>query len=318
MSVSETRDGIAFTGVPSMAELVASPGFTPEVWLRRGPRAVIECVQEIPCNPCENACPRGAITVGEPITRLPHIDPSKCTGCGMCIPACPGQAIFVIDMSREDCAFVSIPWEYLPDPRVGECVAACDREGRPVCEARVVRVVCPRNYDRTRVVTLAVPPHEASRVRSLMRVTADSGRTDAELCGTGRSGAAQGVAGDRAVNGAAGCVAVDNEASGDGGDTLVCRCEEVTLGDIRQAIADGATTLSGVRRWTRAGMGLCQGRTCRRLVMQELERATGAQPGGVGRETARPPVAPVTLAVLAGETGDDGQGGSNERMGEDV
>ena len=44
---------------------------------------------------------------------------------------------------------------------------------------------------------------------------------------------------------------------------IICRCEEITYGEIKQAIRDGATTLDGIKRVTRAGKGLCQGRTCR-------------------------------------------------------
>ena len=61
--------------------------------LRKGPVAILECVQEIPCNPCEKACPFGAITVGEDITALPRIDREKCTGCGACLKVCPVAAI---------------------------------------------------------------------------------------------------------------------------------------------------------------------------------------------------------------------------------
>lgn len=46
-------------------------------------------------------------------------------------------------------------------------------------------------------------------------------------------------------------------------DIIICRCEEITKGEIIQAIRDGATTVDGIKRMTRAGKGLCQGRTCR-------------------------------------------------------
>ena len=49
-------------------------------------------------------------------------------------------------------------------------------------------------------------------------------------------------------------------------DIIICRCEEITKGEIIQAIRDGATTVDGIKRMTRAGKGLCQGRTCRPLV----------------------------------------------------
>ena len=57
-------------------------GVPSEARMRRGRVACIECVQEIPCNPCEGICPVGAITVGEQITNLPHLQEQKCTGCG--------------------------------------------------------------------------------------------------------------------------------------------------------------------------------------------------------------------------------------------
>ena len=53
---------------------------------------------------------------------------------------------------------------------------------------------------------------------------------------------------------------------------IICRCEEITYGEIKQAIRDGATTLDGIKRVTRAGKGLCQGRTCRTLITQICDR----------------------------------------------
>ena len=53
-------------------------------------------------------------------------------------------------------------------------------------------------------------------------------------------------------------------------DMIVCRCEEVTVGEIKEAIREGARDIVGVKRRTRAGMGLCQGRTCEKLVQQLL------------------------------------------------
>lgn len=82
-------------------------------------------------------------------------------------------------------------------------------------------------------------------------------------------------------------------------DLIICRCEEITKGDIRQAIAAGMSTLNGVKRVTRAGMGLCQGQTCQRLVTQILCAELGFSPAEVEPTTARPPTRPVPLNVLA-------------------
>ena len=164
------KQGVTFTGVPSIEELKASLGYPCPEDLERGPVAVIECVQEIPCNPCETACPARAITVGEPITNLPRLDTSKCTGCGLCIPVCPGQAVFLVDMTYSPTeATVSFPYEFLPLPRKGDRVVAVDREGLSVCGATVRRVVMPVAYDRTAVVTLFVPKEHAAYVRGMQR-----------------------------------------------------------------------------------------------------------------------------------------------------
>lgn len=82
-------------------------------------------------------------------------------------------------------------------------------------------------------------------------------------------------------------------------DMLVCRCEEVTVGQIKQAIKEGARDVVGVKRRTRAGMGLCQGRTCEKLVQQILCQELGLKPNQVGSSSARPPVAPIAFGKIA-------------------
>jgi len=84
-----------------------------------------------------------------------------------------------------------------------------------------------------------------------------------------------------------------------GDDLLICRCEEVTRQEILQAISEGARTVGEVKRRTRAGMGLCQGKTCRRLVSRILAAQTGQLLGQVEPSTFRPPVRPIELGVLA-------------------
>jgi NAD(P)H-nitrite reductase large subunit len=83
-------------------------------------------------------------------------------------------------------------------------------------------------------------------------------------------------------------------------ETIVCRCEELTAGEIRAAIRLGLTTVSEVRRYTRAGMGLCQGKTCARLVMRLLSQETGRPVSEFFPATSRPPVRPMEIGTLAG------------------
>ena len=82
-------------------------------------------------------------------------------------------------------------------------------------------------------------------------------------------------------------------------DMIICRCEEITLKEIVRAIADGATTINQIKRRTRAGMGLCQGRSCGRLVRRIIAECTGKKPNLILPGTARPPVRPMSLECLA-------------------
>jgi NAD(P)H-nitrite reductase large subunit len=82
-------------------------------------------------------------------------------------------------------------------------------------------------------------------------------------------------------------------------DKIVCRCEDITESEILEAIAQGAATADEVKRLTRAGMGHCQGRTCRRLVNQMLAKALGQKPEDQRSITQRAPLQPLTIKALA-------------------
>ena len=160
---------LKFSGVISEEELKRCPGYPSEERLRKGPVAVIECIQEIPCNPCEAACPFGAIEIGEPITNLPVLDEKKCKGCGVCISSCSGLAIFTVDMlcSKTE-AVVSFPFEYLPLPKIGEKVNAVNREGKIVTIGRILKIKNLPKNDHTPVISITVPKKWATEVRSII------------------------------------------------------------------------------------------------------------------------------------------------------
>lgn len=82
-------------------------------------------------------------------------------------------------------------------------------------------------------------------------------------------------------------------------DYIVCRCEEISVAEIKRAIAEGARDVTGVKRRVRAGMGLCQGRTCEKLVQQILCSELKLPVSEVGTSSARPPIRPVTFGELA-------------------
>ena len=89
------------------------------------------------------------------------------------------------------------------------------------------------------------------------------------------------------------------EASTTDDDLVICRCEEITRGEIKEAIRNGMRTLNGVKRITRAGMGLCQGQTCQRLVTQILTEELHLSAAEIDPTTARGPVRPLRLEVFA-------------------
>ena len=80
-------------GIMTTEELRAIGHYPSEERMRKGPVAVCECLQRIPCNPCESSCPFHAITIGEDISNLPELDADKCVGCGSCITHCSGLAL---------------------------------------------------------------------------------------------------------------------------------------------------------------------------------------------------------------------------------
>jgi NAD(P)H-nitrite reductase large subunit len=84
-------------------------------------------------------------------------------------------------------------------------------------------------------------------------------------------------------------------------DTIICRCEDVTLGEIAKAVDEGLRTTEEVKRVLRCGMGPCQGRTCSRLIARIIAERTGAAASTVTYPAVRPPSRPVEIGVLAGK-----------------
>lgn len=133
---------------------------------------VIECFEEIPCDPCAVACPFGCIKIGEEITCLPEVDLTRCSGCGLCVITCPGLAIFLVDLNySQHEAAVTMAYEYLPLPQKGERVQGLDRDGQKVCIGEVQSVKTTRKSNGTFLVTIIVPKKYGEVVRHLKRDT---------------------------------------------------------------------------------------------------------------------------------------------------
>ena len=87
----------------------------------------------------------------------------------------------------------------------------------------------------------------------------------------------------------------------DDDDMIICRCEEITRGEIRRAVHDGMFTMQEIRRYLRAGMGLCQGQTCSRLVKGIVASELGVSPASITPATSRGPIRPTEMRTLAAE-----------------
>ena len=79
----------------------------------------------------------------------------------------------------------------------------------------------------------------------------------------------------------------------------MCRCEEVTVGQIRDVIALGCSGPNQAKAFTRCGMGPCQGRLCAATVEQIFASVLDKPVSEIGRYNARPPLKPITLGQIA-------------------
>ena len=84
-------------------------------------------------------------------------------------------------------------------------------------------------------------------------------------------------------------------------DMIVCRCEEITKGEIRKAVHDGMFTLTEIRRYLRTGMGLCQGQTCSKLVKSIAARELQISPAELEPATSRVPMRPIEMRIFGKE-----------------
>lgn len=167
--VTKTEEGIDTSmsllekGYVAENEIERYPGVTHN----NGIHPVIECTQNIPCNPCQDACLKGCISIGSNITSLPVVKTEvPCIGCGMCVASCSGQAIFLVDEDTGDgYGTVTLPYEFLPLPEKGEKGMALGRDGKEVCEAEIVNVRSSIAFDHTSLLTMKVPKDMVMKAR---------------------------------------------------------------------------------------------------------------------------------------------------------
>lgn len=247
-----------------------------EAWDRsiEGPLAFLDCWEEIPCNPCEGACRKGAITVGPDICAPPSYDPDKCDGCGKCVSICPGMAVFILDRSvGGGLARVTLPYEMRDEMGVEQEAWVVDGEGNELAKGKIVRVSGAARIGQTLLVTVEVGEEWALKVR--------------------------GVRGRRKV--VEEPEEVDDIELTD--DFVFCRCEEVSCSRVREILANEFYSLTALRRFSRVGLGFCQGRFCQSILRDQFLSQSSREGRDVEAFRVRPPVRPVRLSRLGGEDG---------------
>lgn len=79
---------------------------------------------------------------------------------------------------------------------------------------------------------------------------------------------------------------------------IVCKCERVSLKQVREAISSGVTDIELIKRMLRVGMGPCQGLYCLQLVAREIALATGRRVDEIKIPPNRPPVTPIPFSYF--------------------
>jgi sarcosine oxidase, subunit alpha len=237
---------------------------------------VLHCNQEIPCDPCTAVCPTGLIDIDETdIRKLPAFLGEKagkgCSGCEKCVAICPGLAITLVDYRKDkDFPTVAIPFEFLKERlKAGDTVVVQDTEGNPLGRVEVAAVRALKANDRTVIIKVRAPREYAKRIAGLRLQPAETADPLAQY--------------------------VTRTAE----DTIICRCERVTAGEIRALIRQGVRDISEIKALTRTSMGSCGAKTCTPLI-HRLFREEGVPDAEVVDQPKRPLFVEVPLGVLAG------------------
>lgn len=238
---------------------------------------VLHCDQEIPCNPCTSVCPLGNIYIDpDDIRKVPEYIARKtgkaCIGCEKCVTICPGLAITLVDYRKEGDPLVTIAYEFGKGHAVlkkGDIATVLDIEGNVLGNVEVIYTRITKTTDRTVVVKVRAPREYAKKIAGILV-------QHKEVSGT-----------------------LDQYVERLTDDMIVCRCERVTMKEIKELILAGSRDVNEIKAITRAGMGACGGKTCEPIIMRAFQEL-GIPDEEVTKHIHRPLFIEVPFGVLAG------------------
>ena len=242
--------------------------------IHSGVSPVIHCRQEIPCDPCVHLCPKGLFHIDKNDIRAIPVytgDSKQCIGCERCVAGCPGLAITLVDYRKhpeKPRVSIAVELERSVIEQAG-LVNVTDVDGNKLATTMIKDIHQVAKLDHTYIVEVEVDSEIATKVAGIQFQASQEFETGSEI------------------------IDLSND------DTIICRCERVTVGEIRTLIRAGVRDLNEIKTITRAGAGSCGGKTCRSLILR-LFREEGVPQSEISLSVHRPLFKEVELGVFAG------------------
>ncbi len=232
---------------------------------------VFFCTEEIPCNPCTTVCPTKSINlkpVRGSLMDLPYFTGSTCKGCTACVAACPGLAVSLIREIDAEWCEVQLPFEFNTDAYApGTKLPVLDQDGNFLEYAELLKKIYNKKY-KTSVLTLKVSRKNAPKAIGI-RVQSET--------------ATQSLPEPRFT------YLPDN--------AIVCRCERITVKEIKEYITSHTVTDINQLKTIRVGMGACGSKTCS-VLLPQIFKQCGIDPAKITKGTQRPLVMEVSIGDI--------------------
>jgi len=233
---------------------------------------VFYCNQEIPCNPCTTVCPNEQIeTIDDLITQLPYFkDDQECIGCGKCVAVCPGLVVLLKDYRKDkNNPFITFPLELTANKLEKNQKIIVVSNDQELGEFKVHRTRILKEFPKTQLIKVKLPSEIAKQAVAIKLVESTYSEP----------------------------TEIYQKDSTDN-DIIVCRCERVSVGEIRKWIRSGVKDFNELKALTKVGMGACGGKTCTPLINRVFQEE-GISIDDITPGTKRPLFIEVPMGIFA-------------------